>query len=56
MATQTTVLKLQKPATTDTVDITVLNENFDKIDRAIYYGSNAPSTPFEGMIWLKPRS
>ena len=35
MATTTTNLKLTKPATDDFVDISVINQNMDKIDRAV---------------------
>ena len=35
MATETTNLKLKKPALTDFVDVNVLNENFDKIDTEV---------------------
>ena len=35
MATNTTNLKLTKPATSDAVDITVINSNMDKIDAIV---------------------
>ena len=38
MATQTTNLNLTKPVYSETADIAVLNENFDKIDE--YAGNN----------------
>lgn len=39
MATTTTNLKLSKPADSDAPDISVINENMDKIDNA--YGNVA---------------
>ena len=58
MATYTTKLQLKKPESTDTADIEDINDNMEKIESAIQYkaGDTPPTSPFEGMIWLKPRS
>lgn len=54
MATTTTRLGLSKPATTDLVDIAVLNGNFDKTDAAagayVCTSTTRPSTPYSGQI------
>lgn len=54
MATQTTKLGLDKPATTDLVDIAVLNTNFDDIDAAagatICTSATRPVSPWNGQI------
>jgi hypothetical protein len=41
MATQTTHYNLTKPDLTDLVDVTVLNDNADIIDQAIYEASQS---------------
>ena len=41
MATQTTHYNLTKPGLTDPVDVTVLNDNADIIDQAIYEASQS---------------
>ena len=41
MATQTTHYNLTKPDLTDLVDVTVLNDNADAIDQAIYEASQS---------------
>lgn len=54
MATTTTRLGLTKPATTDLVDISVLNTNFDKTDAAagstVCTSGTRPSTPYSGQV------
>lgn len=54
MATTTTRLALTKPASSDPVDIAVLNANSDKIDLAVgakrVTSSTRPSTPFDGQM------
>lgn len=54
MATTTTRLGLSKPASTDLVDIAVLNGNFDKTDAAagafVCTSTTRPSTPYSGQI------
>ena len=55
--TYTTKLNLVKPDYDEARDIDVINENMDAIDEAmpvIVYSDSQPSTPSEGMIWLKP--
>lgn len=42
MATQTTNLNLTKPGTTDPVDISVINNNMDKLDAQFTTGSFTP--------------
>lgn len=58
MATSTTTkLNLVKPDDDENADVAVINANMDLIDAAmptIVYSSSQPSTPSEGMIWLKP--
>lgn len=53
MATTTTKLGLTKPATSDAVDITVLNANSDKIDAAVGLyvctSTSRPSTTWNGL-------
>lgn len=57
MATTTTKLALIKPAGTDSVDISVLNANSDKIDTAagafICTSATRPSLPYNGQIILE---
>lgn len=54
MATTTSKLALTKPATSDLVDIAVLNQNSDKIDAAVgatvCTSATRPSSPWNGMI------
>lgn len=54
MATTTSRLGLTKPATSDTVDITVFNNNADKVDAAVgsvtCTSTTRPSTPYTGQI------
>lgn len=54
MVTTTSRLGLNKPDTTDLVDIAVLNQNADKLDAAagatICTSSTRPTTPFNGQI------
>jgi hypothetical protein len=54
LATTTTRLALSKPASSDPVDIAVLNANSDKIDNAVgakrVTSSSRPSTPFDGQV------
>ena len=55
--TTTTKLNLVKPDYDESADVDVINDNMDLIDAAmptIVYSSSTPSTPSEGMIWLKP--
>lgn len=55
--TTTTKLGLTKPDYDENADVTVINANMDLIDAVmptIVYSSSQPSTPSEGMIWLKP--
>lgn len=53
MATTTTRLALTKPASSDPVDIAVLNANADKIDAAVgskvVTSSTRPGSPFDGQ-------
>lgn len=57
MATTTTKLALIKPAGADSVDISVLNSNTDKIDAAagalICTSATRPATPYNGQIILE---
>lgn len=54
MVTTTSKLGLNKPDTTDLVDISVLNQNADKLDAAagakICTSSTRPSSPWDGQI------
>jgi hypothetical protein len=54
LATSTTRLALTKPDTTDLVDISVLNTNFNKIDSAagafVCTSTTRPATPYSGQI------
>lgn len=54
MATTTTRLGLTKPASTDLVDVAVLNTNFDKTDAAagayVCTSTTRPATPYAGQI------
>lgn len=56
MSTTTPNLGLVKPALTDPADITKLNENWDKIDELITYGTEdlvAGTSPLEtGRIYV----
>ena len=54
MATTTTKLALTKPATSDVVDIAVLNANADKLDTAagafMCTSTTRPTTPWNGQV------
>ena len=54
MVTTTSKLALNKPDTTDLVDIAVLNQNADKLDAAagatICTSSTRPTSPFNGQV------
>ena len=54
---QTTKLNLELPDGSDYAKVSDINNNMEIIDAAmpvIVYSSSEPSTPSEGMIWLKP--
>lgn len=54
MSTATTRLALTKPASSETVDVTILNGDFDKIDNAVgatvCTSTTRPSAPFTGQL------